>query len=180
VSEFRYAARVFKPYRALRKVSVFGSARVQEDTPYYDLAVRFGSLMVEHCFMVITGAAEGIMRAAIEGGGPENSFGVNILLPFESGPAKVIQDDPKLVRFKYFFTRKLFFVMETDASALFPGGFGTRDEGFEVLTLLQIGKALPMPVDVIISEVYKPHLRENAITWSRGIANYLVSPRRHG
>jgi hypothetical protein len=96
--------------------------------------------------MVITGAAEGIMRAGIEGAGPRNSFGVNILLPSEKGPASIIRDDPKVVRFKYFFTRKIFFVMEADAIALFPGGFGTHDEGFEVLTLLQTGKAPPMPV----------------------------------
>jgi predicted Rossmann-fold nucleotide-binding protein len=97
-------------------------------------------------YMAITGAADGIMRAGIEGARPENSFGVNILLPSEQAPAKVIQDDPKLVTFKYFFTRKVFFVMEADAIALFPGGFGTQDEGFEVLTLLQTGKAPPMPV----------------------------------
>ncbi len=146
VAEFRHAARVFKRYRGVRKVSMFGSARVTQGSPYYELAVRLGRLLVENGFMVITGAAEGIMRAGIEGAGPENSFGVNILLPFERGPAKVIQDDPKVVNFKYFFTRKVFFVMEADAVALFPGGFGTHDEGFEVLTLLQTGKAPPMPV----------------------------------
>lgn len=146
VAEFRHAACVFKPYRTVRKVSIFGSARVTKDSPYYELAVKFGRLLAEQGFMVITGAAEGIMRAGIEGSGPENSFGVNILLPFEAGPAQVMQDDPKLVRFKYFFTRKVFFVMEADAFALFPGGFGTHDEGFEALTLLQTGKAPPMPV----------------------------------
>ena len=146
VAEFQHAACVFKPYRSVRKVSVFGSARVAEGDPYYGLAVEFGRSIVEKGFMVITGAAEGIMRAGIEGARPENSFGVNILLPSEQVPAKVIQDDPKLVTFKYFFTRELFFVMEADAIALFPGGFGTHDEGFEVLTLLQTGKAPPMPV----------------------------------
>jgi uncharacterized protein (TIGR00730 family) len=146
VAEFRHAARVFKPYRGVRKVSIFGSAREKKGSPYYELAVRFGRSLVKRGFMVITGAAEGIMRAGIEGAGPENSFGVNILLPFEKGPTPIIQDDPKVVRFKYFFTRKVFFVMEADAVALFPGGFGTHDEGFEVLTLLQTGKAPPMPV----------------------------------
>ena len=145
VSEFRHAACVFKPYRAVRKVSIFGSARATSDNPYYQLAVKLGRLIVESGFMVITGAAEGIMRAGIEGAGPENSFGINILLPFEE-PTSIIRDDPKVVRFKYFFTRKIFFVMEADAIALFPGGFGTHDEGFEVLTLLQTGKAPPMPV----------------------------------
>lgn len=146
MSEFKHAAQIFKPYRSIRKVSIFGSARVEENNPYYNLAVKFGKAMAAKQFMAITGAADGIMRAGIEGARPENSFGVNILLPSEQAPAKVIQDDPKLVTFKYFFTRKVFFVMEADAIALFPGGFGTQDEGFEVLTLLQTGKAPPMPV----------------------------------
>ncbi len=146
VAEFRHAACVFKPYRMVRKVSMFGSARVSRRSRYYELAVKLGRLLVENGFMVITGAAEGIMRAGIEGAGPQNSFGVNILLPFEKGPTSIIRDDPKVIKFKYFFTRKIFFVMEADAIALFPGGFGTHDEGFEVLTLLQTGKAPPMPV----------------------------------
>jgi hypothetical protein len=146
MAEFQHAARIFKPYRSIRKVSIFGSARVAENNPYYELASKFGHAMVEKKFMAITGAADGIMRAGIEGAKPENSFGVNILLPSEQVPSKVIQDDPKLVTFKYFFTRKVFFVMEADAIALFPGGFGTQDEGFEVLTLLQTGKAPPMPI----------------------------------
>ncbi len=146
VAEFRHAARVFKPYRGVRKVSIFGSAREKRGSPSYESAVRLGHLLVKKGFMVITGAAEGIMRAGIEGAGAENSFGVNILLPFEKGPTRLLQDDPKVVRFKYFFTRKVFFVMEADAVVLFPGGFGTHDEGFEVLTLLQTGKTPPMPV----------------------------------
>ena len=121
VDEFRYAARVFKPYRNVRKVSIFGSARVPEEEPHYELAAQFSRLLAEQGFMVITGAAQGIMKAGIEGAGAENSFGVNILLPFESS-ATILQDDPKLVTFRYFFTRKIFFVMEADAFALFPGG----------------------------------------------------------
>ena len=148
VDEFRYAARVFKPYRNVHKVSIFGSARVLEDEPHYELATQFSRILAEQGFMVITGAAQGIMKAGIEGAGTQNSFGVNILLPFES-PATILQDDPKLVTFHYFFTRKIFFVMEGDAFALFPGGFGTLDEGFEVLTLLQTGKAPPMPIVLI-------------------------------
>lgn len=170
VAEFRYASRIFKPYRSVRKVSIFGSSRVPEGTPYYDLAVRFGRLLTEQGFMVITGAAEGIMKAGIEGGGRENSFGVNILLPFERGPAKIIQDDPKLVRFKYFFTRKIFFVMEADAFALFPGGFGTHDEGFEILTLLQTGKAPPMPV--VLMELPGEQYWE---TWDQFIKKQLLA-----
>ncbi len=170
VAEFRHAARVFKPYRGVRKVSIFGSAREKKGSAYYDLAVRLGRSLVARGFMVITGAAEGIMRAGVEGAGPENSFGVNILLPFEKGPAQVFQDDPKVVRFKYFFTRKVFFVMEADAFALFPGGFGTHDEGFEVLTLLQTGKAPPMPV--VLMELPGQRYWES---WDRFVRQQLLA-----
>jgi uncharacterized protein (TIGR00730 family) len=146
LKEMRYAFRVFKPYRHRRKVSIFGSARLPSDTPLYDLARRFAGLLSEQGFMVITGAGDGIMRAANEGAGRENSFGVNILLPFEQEANPSIVDDPKLITFKYFFTRKLFFVRESHASAVFPGGFGTQDECFEILTLLQTGKNNPHPV----------------------------------
>ncbi len=149
VADFRHAACVFKPYRHVRKVSIFGSARTAEGAPDYELAVKMGRLLAQSGYMVITGAAEGIMKAGIEGAGAENSFGVKLLLPFENSPSKIIENDPKLVRFKYFFTRKIFFVMEADAIALFPGGFGTHDEGFEVLTLLQTGKAPPVPVAML-------------------------------
>jgi uncharacterized protein (TIGR00730 family) len=145
MAEFRYAARTFKPYRSRRKVSIFGSARTPESDPHYRFAVDFARNLAEAGFMVITGAAAGIMRAGNEGAGAENSFGVNILLPFESGANPVIGDDPKLITFKYFFTRKIFFLMEASAVALFPGGFGTHDEGFETLTLIQTGKTPPMP-----------------------------------
>jgi uncharacterized protein (TIGR00730 family) len=170
MAEFRYAARVFKPYRGVRKVSIFGSARQKKSHPDYELAVRLGRLLVEKGFMVITGAAEGIMRAGIEGAGPENSFGVNILLPFEKGPTRLISDDPKVINFRYFFTRKVFFVMEADAVALFPGGFGTHDEGFEVLTLLQTGKAPPMPV--VLMELPGERYWE---TWDRFVREQLLA-----
>ena len=169
MAEFQHAARVFKPYRSIRKVSIFGSARVAENNPYYKLALTFGRAMAEKKFMAITGAAEGIMQAGIEGAKPENSFGVNILLPTEQVPSKVIQDDPKLVTFKYFFTRKVFFVMEADAIALFPGGFGTQDEGFEVLTLLQTGKAPPMPI--VLMELPEETYWE---TWDKFIRQQLL------
>ncbi|HET6348999.1 MAG TPA: LOG family protein [Candidatus Krumholzibacteria bacterium] len=146
MAEFRYAARTFMPYRDRRKVSIFGSARTPEDDPYYKMAVEFAHMLAEEGFMVITGAAEGIMKAGNVGAGKDASFGVNILLPFEQAPNPVIGDDPKLITFKYFFTRKLFFVMEASAVALFPGGFGTHDEGFETMTLIQTGKAPPMPL----------------------------------
>lgn len=143
--EMRYAFKVFKPYRHIRKVSVFGSARTAEDSPYYGIAVKFARALSRKGFMVITGAASGIMKAGNEGAGTGKSFGVNIHLPFEQEANEYIVDDPKLVTFKYFFTRKLLFVMESHAIALFPGGFGTHDEGFEILTLLQTGKASPRP-----------------------------------
>jgi uncharacterized protein (TIGR00730 family) len=151
LAEFRHAARAFKPYRHIRKVSMFGSARVTPDSANYQSAAKFGELAAKAGFMVITGGADGIMRAGIEGAGAENSFGINILLPLEQSANKIIQKDPKSINFKYFFTRKIFFVMEADAIALFPGGFGTHDEAFEVLTLLQTGKAPPMPVVLIES-----------------------------
>jgi uncharacterized protein (TIGR00730 family) len=169
VAEFQHAACVFKPYRQVRKVSVFGSARVRETSPYYELAVSLGRAVAASGFMVITGAADGIMQAGIEGARPERSFGVNILLPSEQAPARLIKDDPKLVTFKYFFTRKLFFVMEADAIALFPGGFGTQDEGFEVLTLLQTGKTPPMPV--VLMELPGERYWE---TWNRFIRQQML------
>jgi len=144
--EIRYAFKVFKPYRNVRKVSIFGSARIPEDHPHYKMAVSFARLLAQEGFMVITGAADGIMKAGNEGAGSGKSFGVNIRLPREQEPNEFIVDDPKLVSFKYFFTRKLIFIMESSAVALFPGGFGTHDEGFETLTLLQTEKAPPRPL----------------------------------
>ncbi len=146
VKELRHAFRVFHDYRDRRKVSIFGSARTASDDPNYDMAFQFSRQIVEEGFMVITGGADGIMRACQEGAGRENSFGVNIMLPFEQGPNATIADDPKLVTFKYFFTRKLIFQKEANAIALFPGGFGTHDEGFEILTLAQTGKSDPQPI----------------------------------
>ncbi|RMH09065.1 MAG: LOG family protein [Nitrospirae bacterium] len=144
--ELRYAFRVFHPYHAIPKVSIFGSARTSPDDPTFQLAVRFAHLLSQRGFMVITGAGEGIMWAGHQGAGKERSFGVNIMLPFEQVPNPTIANDPKLVNLKYFFTRKLLFVRESHATALFPGGFGTLDEAFEVLTLVQTGKANPVPI----------------------------------
>jgi len=169
MGEFRYAARVFKPYRGIRKVSIFGSARVPEGAPHYKMAADFGHQMAEQGFMAITGAASGIMKAGIDGAGPENSFGVSILLPFET-PTTVMQDDPKSISFRFFFTRKLFFVMEADACVVFPGGFGTQDEAFEVLTLLQTGKAQPMPL--VLMEVPGDNYWE---TWDRYVRDQLLA-----
>jgi len=146
MKELRHAFTVFHPYQHIRKVSIFGSARIPPEDPNFQLAHRFARLLSERDFMVITGAGPGIMWAGHEGAGRDHSFGVNILLPFEQSPNSLIADDKKLVNFKYFFSRKLLFVKESHATALFPGGFGTLDEGFEVLTLIQTGKTNPTPV----------------------------------
>jgi uncharacterized protein (TIGR00730 family) len=146
VRELRYAFNVFQRYRTVRKVSIFGSARTPATDPAYRTAHEFARRICEHGFMVITGAGGGIMRAAQEGAGRERSFGVNIRLPFEQEPNEFIRKDPKLVTFRYFFTRKVMFVKEADAVVLFPGGFGTMDEAYESLTLVQTGKSKPMPI----------------------------------
>ncbi|MGA2035653.1 MAG: LOG family protein, partial [Thermoguttaceae bacterium] len=135
--ELRYAFKVFSPYRGVRKVTVFGSARTRSNEPAYEQAVQFGHQMAAHDWLVVTGAASGIMEAGHVGAGREHAMGLNILLPFEQSANRIIAGDPKLVHMKYFFTRKLMFVKESDAICLLPGGFGTLDEGLEVLTLLQ-------------------------------------------
>ncbi|MFO0775619.1 MAG: LOG family protein [Nitrospiraceae bacterium] len=146
LKELRHAFAVFSRYRERPKISIFGSARTLPGDPQYQMASRFAARMVQEGYMVITGGADGIMRAGQEGAGREHSFGVNIMLPFEQGANATIADDPKLITFKYFFTRKLMFQKEATAIALFPGGFGTHDEGFEVLTLAQTGKSDPKPI----------------------------------
>jgi uncharacterized protein (TIGR00730 family) len=147
--ELRYAFRLFAPYLGARKVTIFGSARMQPDVLEYKQAVEFGRKIVEAGFMVITGAGSGIMQAGHEGAGLENSFGVNIRLPWEQSANPIIAEDKKLVTFKYFFTRKLIFIRHSDAIVLFPGGFGTFDEGFEALTLMQTGKSQLMPLVLV-------------------------------
>lgn len=146
LKEMRYAFQVFGPYRQERKVSIFGSARTEPDSPLYDLTRRFATAIALREWMVITGAGPGIMSAGVEGAGPENSFGVSIKLPFEAVTTSFLANDPKLINFRYFFTRKLSFVKESDGFALLPGGFGTFDEMFELLTLVQTGKGEPTPI----------------------------------
>jgi uncharacterized protein (TIGR00730 family) len=146
IKELRHALRVFAPYEGIRKVSVFGSARTQRGAPDWLQAERFAEAMAQHGWMVITGAGGGIMQAAQGGAGRDASFGVNIRLPFEQAANEVIAGDAKLVNFRYFFTRKVSFVRHSHAIALFPGGFGTHDEGFEALTLIQTGKSEMLPV----------------------------------
>lgn len=150
LKELRYAARVFAPYRHVHKVVVFGSARTKATEPEAIAAEEFSRRMHEELgYMTITGGGDGIMGAAQRGAGRDNGFGLNIRLPFEQRANETIHGDPKLINFNYFFTRKLNFLKETHAVALFPGGFGTMDEGFEVLTLMQTGKARIIPVVMV-------------------------------
>jgi uncharacterized protein (TIGR00730 family) len=144
--ELRYAFKVFAPYRGIRKVSIFGSTRVQEEDPYYQMAVRLGRRLAEEGYMVITGAGTGIMQAGHEGAGRDKSFGVNIQLPSVQEPNRFIRGDSKLMTFHFFFTRKLIFVKEADAVVFFPGGYGTHDEAIEALTLAQTGKSQIVPI----------------------------------
>jgi hypothetical protein len=172
LKELRYAFKVFAPYRHRRKVTVFGSARLTAAHPAYQQAVAFGRRIAAAGYMVITGAASGIMEAGHVGAGREHSIGVNILLPFEQTANAVIAGDRKLMHLKYFFTRKLLFVKESDAIALFPGGFGTLDEGFEVLTLIQTGKSHLFPI-VMIDEPGGDYWQ----MWRRYIEDVLVARR---
>jgi uncharacterized protein (TIGR00730 family) len=167
--ELRYAFKVFAPYRSVRKVSCFGSARTQATAPAYKTAREFSRAIADRGYMVITGGGDGIMRACQEGAGRERSFGANIRLPFEQEANEFILNDPKLVTFRYFFTRKLMFVKEADAVVLFPGGFGTHDEGYEVLTLVQTGKSRPLPI-VFLESPRGTFWK----TWRRYIEDHLL------
>jgi len=149
IRELRYAFKTFAPFTRVRKLSIFGSARTPHENSSYLQCVDFSKEMVQRGWMIITGAGGGIMRAGNEGAGKDRSFGVNIRLPFEQRANTVIHGDPKLVTFRYFFTRKLMFVKEADGVAFFPGGFGTMDEMYETLTLVQTGKTAPIPLVMV-------------------------------
>ena len=167
LKELRYSYKVFAPYRDVRKVTVFGSARTLPTASAAMAALMFGRRMVEEGWMVITGAGAGIMGAAQEGAGGERSFGLNIRLPFEQEANPWIASDPKLITFKYFFTRKLFLVREAHAMAFLPGGFGTADEAFEALTLIQTGKVSNFPVILFGSSYWQgmvDWLRQTAVS----------------
>jgi uncharacterized protein (TIGR00730 family) len=170
--ELRYAFRLFAPYIGKRKVTIFGSARLQPDAPEYKQAVEFGRKISEAGFMVITGAGSGIMQAGHEGAGPAKSFGVNIRLPWEQAANPVIAEDKKLVTFRYFFTRKLIFIRHSDAIVLFPGGFGTFDEGYEALTLMQTGKSQLMPL-VLVDKPGGTFWK----TWDANVRNQLLAAK---
>jgi uncharacterized protein (TIGR00730 family) len=149
LKEMRFTSKVFGPYQNIRKVTVFGSARTQPGDPLYKMAKLFGEKLAAAGYMVISGGGEGIMQAVNEGAGSEQSFGVNIRLPFEEKPNAMIEGNPRSIMYKYFFNRKVAFLKESDAVALFPGGFGTLDEAMETLTLLQTGKRNPMPLVLV-------------------------------
>lgn len=146
LKEMRYTAKIFRDYRHIKKVTVFGSARTQLSDLIYEMARLLGQKLSESGYMVITGAGPGIMQAVNEGAGPERSFGVNIQLPFEQRPNPILDGDSKTISYKYFFNRKVAFLKESDAVVLFPGGFGTLDEAMETLTLVQTGKRNPLPI----------------------------------
>jgi uncharacterized protein (TIGR00730 family) len=170
LKEMRYTFHVFEPYRSGRKVAIFGSARTQPDDPLYHQTRLFATAIAERDWMVITGAGPGIMEAGIEGAGADRAFGVSIKLPFEAVTSQLVADDPKLVNFRYFFTRKLAFIKEADGFLLLPGGFGTLDEAFELLTLLQTGKAQPAPV-VLLDVPGGTYWRD----WRRFVERELVA-----
>jgi uncharacterized protein (TIGR00730 family) len=149
LKEMRFTSKVFNPYHGIRKVAVFGSARIKPSELLYTLAREFGRSLAKAGYMVITGGGPGIMQAVNEGAGPEHSFGVNIRLPFEQQLNPVVEGNPRSVTYKYFFNRKVAFLKESDAVALFPGGFGTLDEAMETLTLVQTGKRAPVPIVLI-------------------------------
>lgn len=149
LKELRYSFKIFSPHRNVKKVIIFGSARSKKTSAEYKLAEEFARKLTQKGYMVVTGGGPGVMEAGNKGAAAGKDFALNIRLPFEQKPNPYIDEREKLINFKYFFTRKLIFVKETDATALFPGGFGTNDEGFEMLTLIQTGKSRPRPVALI-------------------------------
>ncbi len=167
--ELRYAFKLFALWADKRKVTIFGSARTQPSKIEYQQAVEFARKIADAGYMVITGAGPGIMQAGHEGAGPERSFGVNIRLPWEQAANPIIEHDKKLITFRYFFTRKLIFIRHSDAIVLFPGGFGTMDEGYEALTLMQTGKAQLMPL-VLMDKPGGTYWK----TWDKNMREHLL------
>lgn len=185
VTEMRDAFAVFQPYKGIRKVSIFGSARTLPDSPLYEQARDVAARLAAAGWMVVTGAGPGIMEAGMLGAGRANSIGVSIRLPFEDGANFVIEDDDKHVAMKYFFTRKLMLVKESSAFVCLPGGFGTLDETFELLTLTQTGKGLPVPIVFLdapddpfweqIDEMVRESLIPRGLVSERDTAIYKVA-----
>jgi len=146
LKELRYSFKIFSPYRTVKKVIIFGSARSPVNSAEYKMAEELSSKLTQKGYMIVTGGGPGVMEAGNKGAKSGREFALNIRLPFEQKPNPYIEEKDKLINFKYFFTRKLIFVKETDATTLFPGGFGTLDEGFEMITLMQTGKSRPRPI----------------------------------
>ena len=170
---------VFHPHRHTRKIAIFGSSRLPPESDAYQMAKDFAAEVVNQGYLVMTGAGGGIMEAGNLGATCEHSFGLNIELPFEQSTNPYIADDPKLIDFKYFFTRKLFFLRETDAIAVFPGGFGTQDEAFECLTLSQTGKSPPIPVVLVAPPGSRYWEDWNRYVHQQLIAEDLISREDH-
>ena len=175
LQDMHQAFSVFYPYRHTRKIAVFGSARTLATEPEYQMAKDVAQCMTQQGFMVMTGAGGGIMAAANQGAGRDASFGLNVHLPFEQTANPFIEGDPKLLQFKYFFTRKLFFLRETDGVIVFPGGFGTLDEAFESLTLIQTGKFGPAPL-VLVDRPGGDYWQ----TWDRCVREQLLAKQLIG
>lgn len=171
LKEMRFTSKVFSPYRQVKKVTVFGSARVKPEEPVYQMARRLGRELVAAGHMVITGGGPGIMQAINEGAGPEKSFGVNIRLPFEQKANPIIDGNPRSITYKYFFNRKVAFLKEAHAVVLFPGGFGTQDEAMETITLVQTGKRYPFPL--ILADVPGGTYWQR---WLQFLENQLLGP----
>jgi uncharacterized protein (TIGR00730 family) len=171
LKELRYAFKIFSAYRDKRKIAIFGSARCNPGCREYKMTEAFARKMAKKGFLIITGSGPGIMEAGNKGAGRINSFGVNIRVPFEQKPNPYIAGDAKLINFKYFFTRKLMFIKESDATVLFPGGFGTLDEGFEAITLFQTGKCRPRPILLL-----EPKGGTYWKGWMSFVKNHLLMP----
>lgn len=169
LKELRYSFKIFSPYRDVKKVIIFGSARSPKKSAEYKMAEEFARKLTAKGYMIVTGGGPGVMEAGNKGAAAGKEFALNIRLPYEQKPNPYIDEKDKIINFKYFFTRKLVFVKETDATALFPGGFGTHDEGFEVLTLIQTGKSRPRPVVLM-----EPKGSTYWNAWKRYVTDHLL------
>ena len=169
LKELRYSFKIFSPYRSVKKVIIFGSARAKRTSAEYKMAEDFTRKLTAKGFMIVTGGGPGVMEAGNKGAQAGKEFALNIRLPFEQKPNPYIYEKDKIINFKYFFTRKLIFVKETDATALFPGGFGTHDEGFEMLTLVQTGKSKPRPIVLM-----EPKGSSYWEAWKRYVSDHLL------
>ena len=169
LKELRYSFKIFSPYRDVKKVIIFGSARSKKTSAEYKMAEEFARKLTAKGYMIVTGGGSGVMEGGNKGAAAGKEFALNIRLPFEQKPNPYICEKDKIINFKYFFTRKLIFIKETDATALFPGGFGTHDEGFEMLTLIQTGKSRPRPI-VLMEPKGSTYWR----AWKRYVVDHLL------